>query len=289
MDAETTLKEQLACFGRNNILWAAMDVGVEFDEMDGTAPHQLCADGNNSDWGVYDRLPIDKQRKWDRKAAARNKKSLNFWVDYFKPISLHLDKSADVLFTVLLKIFPKEVVPEPSLEDQVYGNALMSQMAQLPHYDEKLSRSLLRIFIEPTWYDEDGFRLRYCADRLFAYAAPSPAFMKIWTRILVGHPEVAGPWPTDKVLASVACIGEMISLHHSPTLGRQVWDVYLVLLASLHIAPEIKGLILSQARYSFLGFRMILHKLFVVSRDILPARRRAANLGLTNSTLRSST
>ncbi|KAJ6606234.1 hypothetical protein DFH09DRAFT_4493 [Mycena vulgaris] len=163
--------EQLTYFGRNNILWAAMDEGLEFDEMDGTVPQQLCAHETKDDWGAYDRLPADKQKGWDRKASARNRKSLTFWVNYFKPISVDLKKSPDVLSTVLLKIFPKQVVPEPDLEDQVYGNALMSQMAQLPHYDPKLSCSLLQIFIEPTWYDKRGFRLRSCAKRLLAHAA----------------------------------------------------------------------------------------------------------------------
>ncbi|KAJ7494443.1 hypothetical protein B0H11DRAFT_936650 [Mycena galericulata] len=158
--------------------------------------------------------------------------------------------------------------------------ALMSQMAQFPHYDEKLSCSLLRIFAEPTWYDQNGFRLSSCAERLFAHAAPSQAFMKIWTRVLVGHPEVGGPWPADQILGSIACIGETISLHHSPTFGRQIWDTYSVMLASPHIAPETKGLILSQTRYSFVGFRIVLPKMFTVAREILAARRAVAELGL---------
>lgn len=37
-----------------------------------------------NDWGTYDRLPVDKQKGWDRKASARNRKSLAFWVNYFK-------------------------------------------------------------------------------------------------------------------------------------------------------------------------------------------------------------
>ncbi|KAJ7778721.1 hypothetical protein DFH07DRAFT_795735 [Mycena maculata] len=280
-DLMKKFNEQLDCFGRNNILWAAMDEGLEMDEMDGCAPQELCAQSSkDNDWGLYDRLPVDKQNGWNRKAAARNKKSLAFWVNYFKPISVHLDKSPDVLSTVLRKIFPKQIVPEPDLEDQVYGNALMSQMAQFPHYDEKLSRSLLRIVMEPTWYDEGGFRLRSCAQRLFAHAPPSQVFMKIWTRILVGHPEVEGPWDSDKLLASVACIGETISLYHSPSFGRQLWDAYSVMLASPHVAAEVKGLILSQTRYSFVGFRIVLQRLFAVAQDILPSRRGVTELGL---------
>ncbi|KAJ7891278.1 hypothetical protein B0H14DRAFT_3428584 [Mycena olivaceomarginata] len=251
--------------------------GLDFFSMNGCAPQQLCADETNNDWGAYDRLPVDKQQKWDHKASARNQKSLSFWVNYFKPISLDLDKSAGVLLSVLVKSFPKQVVPEPDLEDQ----ALMSQMAQFPHYDAKLSADLLRIFIEPTWYDKGGFRLRSCAERLFAHAPPSPSFMRTWTRVLVGHPEVATrPWPSDKILASIACIGEAISLHHSPSCGRQLWDAYCVLLASPHIAPDIKGLILSQTRYNFVGFRVILHKLFSVSKEILAPRRNVPELGL---------
>ncbi|KAJ6589027.1 hypothetical protein B0H19DRAFT_1367504 [Mycena capillaripes] len=246
--------------------------------MDGYAPQQLCAHETDNDWGVYGRLPADKQQKWDRKASARTKKSLAFCVNYFKPISLHLDKSADVLFTVLVKIFPNDIVPEPDLEDQVYGNALMSQMAQFPHYDAKLSASLLRIFTEPAWYNEFDFRLRDCAERLFAHAAPSPIFMKTLTRILVGHTEVVSPWPSDKILASVACIGEAINLHHSPTFGRQLWDVYSVMLTSPHIAPDIEGLILSQTHSNFVGFRIILHKIFSVSKVIITLRRKETGL-----------
>ncbi|KAK7035882.1 hypothetical protein R3P38DRAFT_2616391 [Favolaschia claudopus] len=279
-DKMKKLTEQLDCFGRNDIMWKAMDQGLEIDEMDGTAPQELYALDHDNDWGAYDRLPLDKQQKWDRKAAAQNKRSLAFWVGYFRPISLEIDKSADVLASVLVKIFPKQVVPEPDLEDQVYGNALMSQMALLPRYDATLSAALLRIFYEPRWYDKGGFRLRSCAGRLFAHAAPSPAFMKTWTRILVGHNEVERPWPSDKILASVACIGEKISWHHSPTLGRQLWDVYSVMLASPHIAADIKGLILSLTRYSFVGLKLILPKLFHVSKDIIALRRKAPELGL---------
>ncbi|KAF7359145.1 hypothetical protein MSAN_01256100 [Mycena sanguinolenta] len=291
------IKEHLDCFGRNNILWAAMDEGLDILDMNGAAPQQLCADATNNDWGAYDRLPAAQQQKWDRMSSARNKKSLSFWVNYFKPISLHLDKSKDVLMFALIKAYPRDVVPEADLEDQVYGNvdridfsslwciliafqALMSQMAQFPHYDDQLSVCILKIFAEPKWYDQGGFRLRSCAARLFAHALPSGAFMKMWTRILVGHPEVMRPWPSDKILASVACIGETISMHHSAAYGRQIWDAYSVLLASPHIAPDIKGLILTQTRYNFVGFKIALPKLFSVSKDIIDSRRNAPELGL---------
>ncbi|KAF7353795.1 hypothetical protein MVEN_01065000 [Mycena venus] len=77
MDAASMKKinEQLACFGRNNILWTAMDKGLDLDRMDGCAPQQLCAHANKYDWGIYDRLSPDKQQKWDRRATARNEKS----------------------------------------------------------------------------------------------------------------------------------------------------------------------------------------------------------------------
>ncbi|KAJ7700872.1 hypothetical protein B0H17DRAFT_1046892 [Mycena rosella] len=256
-----------------------MDEGLQMDEMNGSAPQELCANESNNDRGAYDRLPADKQKKWNRKASARNKKSLAFSVNYFKPISVHLEESPDVLsITVLLKIFPKQIVPEPDLEDQVYGNALMSQMAQLPHYDADLSRSLLQIFIKPTWYNgiqtaelrPEAFRTRCSFADVHEDLDADPR----------GHPEVGDPWPSDKLLASVACVGEAVSLYHNEALGRQLWDVYSVLLASPRTAPEIKALILSQTRYNFMGFRIILHKIFTVSKAVLSPRRSVAELGL---------
>jgi hypothetical protein len=38
------LKEQLDCFGRHDILRAAMGQGLNFFSMNGCAPQQLCAD-----------------------------------------------------------------------------------------------------------------------------------------------------------------------------------------------------------------------------------------------------
>ncbi|KAJ7144935.1 hypothetical protein C8R43DRAFT_560060 [Mycena crocata] len=175
---------------------------------------------------------------------------------------------------------PRKSSPEPDLEDQVYGNALMSQMAQFPHYDASLSTSLLRIFLEPTWYDKGKkFRLDHCAERLFAHAAPSAAFMKIWTRILVGNPEVEAPWHAFE--CGTARMLRLCTRHSPEFCPMEIWDAYSVLLVSNSpiITPEIQGLIISQTRYNFVGFRIILHKLFPVAREVLPLRRSGPELG----------
>jgi hypothetical protein len=115
----------------------------------------------------------------------------------------------------------------------------LSQIAHLPNYDRELSVKLLSIFTDPFWYDSDGgFRLR--PHTLFEMATPSLNFMRLWTRTLVGFPDVHGAWVSQQLQESIKSISEIVTMCHDELLGRQVWDTYTILLASPHVAPMLK-------------------------------------------------
>lgn len=118
------------------------------------------------------------------------------------------------------------------------------------------------------WYEGENFRLESCTQILFAHASPPPLLVKMWTRILAGYPEFQKRWGNTAIRALILAIGEPLSLHHGEEHGRQQWDVYVTLLASPHVRSEIKNAILDQVRHSFLGFRIVLHKLFSVAKEL---------------------
>jgi hypothetical protein len=93
--------------------------------------------------------------------------------------------------------------------------------------------------------------------------------MRLWTRTLVGFPDVRGPWMDHQLEESIKSIGEKVIMYHDELLGRQVWDTYSILLASPHVAPKLKGLILEQTRLSYTGFKSTLSVLFPVVKELV--------------------
>lgn len=124
------------------------------------------------------------------------------------------------------------------------------------------------MFVDPFWYDSDGFRLQTCTSTLFSLAAPTPAFMRMWTRTLVGFPEVSVPWLPHQLDASVSCIGDPLTMHQSDHYDRQVWDTYVIMLASPLVSPKLKANILSQIRHSYFGFRIVLPMFFSLTKEL---------------------
>ncbi|KAF7298395.1 hypothetical protein MKEN_01364200 [Mycena kentingensis (nom. inval.)] len=263
-DGVRILKEQLECFGRSNIMHSAMNEGLDFLDLEGVTPGELCAEKTN-DWSSYERLSSEKQQLWDRKAAAKNQRSRRFWVRYFEPISSNLEKSMHVMVSIRAKPFPQNIVPR-DLEDQVYGNALMSQMAQFPSYDLNTARAF--IWTEPTWLENRRFRLDSCLTRLVAHAAPSQAVMNLFTHVIVGNTDVDGAWSPSVVLALIASLGKDIATYHDKLYGKQLWDAYAILLASPRVNGETKGVIFDQLRASPVGFRIVLPKLVTVVKEV---------------------
>lgn len=104
-------QELLECFGRSSIGHSILAEDLDFDMVHGVTPQGLLAtEGDDyvglpdnylqlskadqakaaaacrSDWGAFDRLPPEQQRKWIRKAKARNDRSRTFWINYFRYI-----------------------------------------------------------------------------------------------------------------------------------------------------------------------------------------------------------
>lgn len=93
---------------------------------------------------------------------------------------------------------------------------------------------------------------------LFTLTAPTPAFMRMWIRTLVGFPEASGLGYPHQLDASVTCIRDPLTLHQSDHYDRQVWDTCVVMLASPLVSPKLKANILSQIRHSYFRFRIVL-------------------------------
>jgi hypothetical protein len=84
----------------------------------------------------------------------------------------------------------------------------------------------------------------------------------------VGFPDVHGAWVSQQLQESIKSIGEMVTMCHDELLGRQVWDTYTILLASPHVTPKLKVLILEQTRHSYTGFKMTLAALFPLVKEL---------------------
>ena len=93
--------------------------------------------------------------------------------------------------------------------------------------------------------------------------------MTLWTRTLVGFPDIRGTWVNHQLEASIKSIGEMVTMCHDGLLGRQVWDTYAIMLASPHVSPKLKSLILEQTRHSYTGFKTTLQVLFPLVKELV--------------------
>lgn len=79
------LTQLIKCLGRHDIFFTAAAQGLDYWELRGSSPAvELCADDNQNDWGAFDKLPRDQQRKWIRKARNGKAKVRRFWVTYFR-------------------------------------------------------------------------------------------------------------------------------------------------------------------------------------------------------------
>ena len=149
---------------------------------------------------------------------------------------------------------------------------MLSQIAHLPNYDRELSAKLLSIFTDPFWYDSNyGFQLQ--PHILFEVATPSSTFMILWTRTLVGFPDICGAWANHQLEESIKSIGQTVTMYHDGLLGRQVWDTYAIMLASPRVALKLKMLILEQTRHSYIGFKTTLQMLFPLVKELAQTTR----------------
>lgn len=139
------LMQLIDCLGRHDIFHTASAQGLDIFELRGSSPAvQLCADNHKNDWGAFDKLDKSRQERWINKARAGKAKVRRFWVTYFRsvrrastrcddadylttrPLSANLDMSIHVLDAILTRPIPHQIIPEPDLEDQVYGNVCSS-------------------------------------------------------------------------------------------------------------------------------------------------------------------
>lgn len=192
-----------------------------------------------------------------------------FWICVFEPSSKIPQMSTHVLDTIAIRPFPKDfefAVMNAFVPTHYCHRSLIYQIMTVSFLLNCSPCSGTPFGKIPTV----GFDCNQLQPHiLFEMATPSSTFMTLWTRTLVGFPDVRGAWMNHQLEESIKSVGENVTMYHDELLGRQVVDTYAILLAVQHIAPKIKVLKLEQTRYSYTGFKASLPALLPVVKDLV--------------------